>query len=85
MSPGYVAVPRMLQNIKEGKRYAVDPAQLSALGRLVSPLEVATSIAFLLSDNASGISGADLLVDAGVLASSGWVVNGGVPPARGAA
>lgn len=82
VSPGFVAVPRMVANIKEGKRYAVSPVEVSALGRLVEPSEVAESIAFLLSDKASAITGANLAIDAGVLASNGWVVHGGVPPAR---
>ena len=82
VSPGFVGVPRMLENIRAGKRYAVSPAELAALGRLVEPGEVAESIAFLLSDRASGITGANLLVDAGVFAAGGWAVNGGVPPAR---
>ena len=82
VSPGFVAVPRMVANIREGKRYAVSPVDVSALGRLVEPSEVAESIAFLLSDKASAITGANLTVDAGVLATNGWVVHGGVPPAR---
>ena len=82
VSPGFVAVPRMVAQIREGKRYAVSPVDVSALGRLVEPSEVAESIAFLLSDKASAITGANLVVDAGVLATNGWVVHGGVPPAR---
>lgn len=82
VSPGFVAVPRMVANIAEGKRYAISPAEMSALGRLVEPAEVAESIAFLLSDRASAITGANLAVDAGVLATNGWLVHGGVPPAR---
>lgn len=82
VSPGFVAVPRMLENIRAGKRYAVPPAELAAAGRLVEPQEVAESIAFLISDRASGITGANLLVDAGVFAAMGWAVNGGVPPRR---
>lgn len=82
VSPGFVAVPRMVANIREGKRYAISPAEMSALGRLVEPVEVAESIAFLLSDRASAITGANLAVDAGVLATNGWLVHGGVPPAR---
>lgn len=82
VSPGFVAVPRMVANIAEGKRYAVSPAEVSALGRLVDPDEVAQAISFLLSDRASAVTGANLNVDAGVLATNGWVVHGGVPPAR---
>jgi NAD(P)-dependent dehydrogenase (short-subunit alcohol dehydrogenase family) len=82
VSPGFVAVPRMIDQIKDGKRYAISPAEMSALGRLVEPSEVAESIAFLLSDRASAITGANLAVDAGVLATNGWIVHGGVPPAR---
>lgn len=82
VSPGFVAVPRMLENIRAGKRYAVPPSDLAAAGRLVEPAEVAESIAFLISDRASGITGANLLVDAGVFAAMGWAVNGGVPPRR---
>jgi NAD(P)-dependent dehydrogenase (short-subunit alcohol dehydrogenase family) len=55
---------------------------MSALGRLVEPIEVAETIAFLLSDRASAVSGANLPVDAGVLAVNGWIVHGGVPAAR---
>ena len=82
VSPGFVAVPRMVANIAEGRRYAVSPVEVSALGRLVEPVEVAETIAFLLSDRASAITGTNINVDAGVLATNGWVVHGGVPKAR---
>jgi len=85
VSPGFVAVPRMLANIQEGKRYAISPAEMSALGRLVQPAEVAEAIAFLLSDRASAITGANLAVDAGAMAIQGWAIHGGVPGARRAA
>lgn len=82
VSPGYVAVPRMVAQIAEGSRYAISPIELSALGRLVEPSEVAEAIAFLLSDKASAITGANLDVDAGALAAQGWTIHGGVPLAR---
>ena len=82
VSPGFVAVPRMVAQIAEGRRYAVSPIEVSALGKLVEPAEVAEVIAFLLSDKASAITGTNINVDAGVLATNGWVVHGGVPKAR---
>jgi NAD(P)-dependent dehydrogenase (short-subunit alcohol dehydrogenase family) len=37
------------------------------LGRLTSPTEVAAAVVFLATDAASGITGADLNVNAGVV------------------
>jgi NAD(P)-dependent dehydrogenase (short-subunit alcohol dehydrogenase family) len=82
VSPGYVAVPRMVAQIADGSRYAISPIEASALGRLVEPDEVAETIAFLLSDKASAVTGANLNVDAGALAVQAWIIHGGVPPAR---
>lgn len=82
VSPGFVAVPRMVAYVKEGKRFAISPVEVSALGRLVEPSEVAETIAFLLSDKASAITGTNITIDAGVMATNGWVVHGGVPAAR---
>lgn len=82
VSPGYVAVPRMVAQIADGSRYSISPIELSALGRLVEPGEVGEAIAFLLSDKAAAITGANLNVDAGALAVQAWTIHGGVPPAR---
>jgi enoyl-[acyl-carrier-protein] reductase (NADH) len=55
---------------------------MTALGRLVTSEEVAEATAFLLSDRASGITGANLLVDTGTTISQAWNLFGGVPGPR---
>jgi NAD(P)-dependent dehydrogenase (short-subunit alcohol dehydrogenase family) len=82
VTPGTTLVARVVERIKTGQRYAVHPATLTALGRLVEPREVAQAIAFLLSGTASGITGANLAVDAGMLVAPSWEMFGGVPAAR---
>lgn len=82
VSPGYVATPPVLANIARGTR---DPRLLtesSALGRMVEPEEIGRGVAFLLSDDASAVSGINLPIDAGWLASAHLTTYGGVPAAR---
>ena len=82
VSPGYVATPPVLANIESGQR---DPRLLvegSALGRMVEPDEIGRGVAFLLSDDASAITGINMPVDAGWLASSHLTTYGGVRRAR---
>jgi NAD(P)-dependent dehydrogenase (short-subunit alcohol dehydrogenase family) len=82
VSPGFVATPPVLANIERGLR---DPRLLiegSALGRMVEPVEIGRSVAFLLSDDASAITGINLPVDAGWLATAHLSTYGGAPSAR---
>jgi enoyl-[acyl-carrier-protein] reductase (NADH) len=51
----------------------------TALGRLVQPDEVAAAVTFLMSDQASAITGVVLPVDAGVSVTGIWNLYGGVP------
>ena len=82
VSPGFVATPPVLANIASGKR---DPRLIvegAALGRMVEPAEIGHAVAFLLSDDAAAITGINLPVDAGWLASAHLTTYGGVPAAR---
>jgi len=77
VSPGSTLVPRVEARIQSG-RYAADPAEFTALGRMVRPNEVAEAIEFLASDRASAITGVNLVVDAGWDVASTWAQFGGV-------
>ncbi len=82
ISPGYVATPPLQAAIDAGKR---DPRLLreaAALGRLVEAGEVGRGVAFLLSDDASAITGIDLPVDCGWLAGAHLSTYGGLSAAR---
>jgi NAD(P)-dependent dehydrogenase (short-subunit alcohol dehydrogenase family) len=78
VSPGYVMTDIIKDAIAKGLR---DPALLeqgAALGRLVTPEQVARAILFLLSDEASAVTGIDMLVDNGFLAGHSWRTYGGL-------
>ena len=78
VSPGFVGTPPILANIQSGKRDLRLLVGGSALGRLVEPEEIGRVVAFLLSDEASAITGINMPVDAGWLASSHLTTYGGV-------
>jgi NAD(P)-dependent dehydrogenase (short-subunit alcohol dehydrogenase family) len=65
LSPGAVATERLLQRwpTLEAADAALGSAHL--LGRIAQPEEIAAATAFLLSDDASFVTGADMLVDGG--------------------
>lgn len=82
VSPSHTLTPYVRNAIETGAR---DPKELSentALGRIITPEEVAGPVLFLASDAASAITGINLPVDAGWLAVGGWHSYGGVRPAR---
>ncbi len=75
ISPGFVAGPRIEWVIAaQARSRGLTPEQVRAefeaespLGRLTSPQDVADAAVYLASDRASGITGADLNVNAGVV------------------
>lgn len=77
VSPGAVLVPRV--QARAPGRYASDIDAQMALGRRIQPDEIAHAVEFLLSERASAITGADLLVDAGFVVANSWHIFGGVP------
>jgi NAD(P)-dependent dehydrogenase (short-subunit alcohol dehydrogenase family) len=65
LSPGAVATPRLLQRWPDldAANAGLGPAHL--LGRIALPDEIAAAATFLLSPDASFITGTDLLADGG--------------------
>lgn len=82
VSPGYTVTAALQGQIDQGLR---DPGKLkenSALGTLIMPEDIARPIVFLLSDEASMITGVNLPVDAGWLTAGSWSTFGGVRPSH---
>jgi NAD(P)-dependent dehydrogenase (short-subunit alcohol dehydrogenase family) len=72
VSPAYVATELLAGTSKAGGFTLDDVAGRTPMGRLAEPAEVARAVAFLVSDDASFITGSSVLVDGGWLADGGW-------------
>jgi NAD(P)-dependent dehydrogenase (short-subunit alcohol dehydrogenase family) len=62
------ASAELFRGDKTGAAVVAEWGRLHPLGRVAQPIEVAQAIAFLLSDEASFITGTTLAVDGGLLA-----------------
>lgn len=78
VSPGFTLTPALQAEVDAGRRDLSLAETQAALGRLVRPDEIAQAVAFLLSQEASAITGANLPVDCGWLAGTSWTTHGGV-------
>jgi NAD(P)-dependent dehydrogenase (short-subunit alcohol dehydrogenase family) len=78
VSPGFTRTAALEAGIASGALSKERLARNSAMNRLVEPAEVAHAIAWLLSPASSGVTGANLPVDAGFIAGSTWDAYGGL-------
>ena len=68
LSPGAVGTHRLIASRGSLAAAERDLAPLHPIGRIGRPEEIAASAAFLLSEDSSFMTGADLLVDGGYTA-----------------
>lgn len=69
VSPGVTDTPffrRHLATARDPDAFLRSREQRNPIGRLLDPDEVASTIAYLVSDEASGVTGANLVVDGGL-------------------
>jgi 3-oxoacyl-[acyl-carrier protein] reductase len=72
VAPAYVATELLAGTSKAGGFTLDDVAGRTPMRRLAEPSEVARAVAFLVSDDASFVTGSSFLVDGGWLADGGW-------------
>ena len=72
VSPGFTRSPALQAKIDSGERDVATIEKATALRRLMEPEDSAYAVAFLLSDEASGITGANLPVEGGWLCMPSW-------------
>ncbi len=79
VAPGWTDTPFLRPKERQGERDLTPIINATPMGRLMKPEELAEVIHFLLSPAASGVTGATVPCDGGVLAGAGWFPFGGLP------
>ena len=77
VSPGFTRTPALMAGLASGALDEEALKRAAAMGRLVEPIEVGRAIAWLAGPASSGVTGANLPVDAGFLAGVTWDAYGG--------
>ncbi|NWJ71077.1 SDR family oxidoreductase [Pseudonocardia sp. ICBG1122] len=84
VAPGYTLTPLVRRLLESGERDASGITNATALGRMIEPEEIASTVAFLAGPDSSAITGVTIPVDAGWLISPTWQTYGGVRAHGGA-
>ncbi|STX51430.1 acetyoacetyl CoA reductase [Legionella busanensis] len=69
ISPGIIETPIFNKALKEDPDYLKKWQSLVPIGRIGTPLDIAYAACFLASDEATYITGSDLVIDGGLLAN----------------
>ncbi|NYT66139.1 SDR family oxidoreductase [Alcaligenaceae bacterium] len=72
VAPGFTLTEALQEKFDSGQRDPSSIVDTIPMRRLAEPLEIAQAVAFLLSDQASAITGITLPVDCGWLAGASW-------------
>jgi NAD(P)-dependent dehydrogenase (short-subunit alcohol dehydrogenase family) len=86
ISPGITNTRALADAVSRNERNVSSFVNATPLGRLLEPEEIANAAFFLLSPEASAITGANLVVDGGWVGAGTWHTYGGIPlgPGRSA-